>query len=276
MAILLRQILYLKEKKLQKGFSLIEIMIVVAIIAVLILVGILAYQQSLLKGRDAKRKSDLAKWQRMLEDYINDSVCYPEGMACGSTAGKSFEGYLSEIPCDPINNIQYNYLYTYEEGSGCNKYFKVFARLESEKDPIITQLGCDSSEECPSGGCGPECHYNYWVGSPNVTEFAQLPDEFWPDIPDGNGGNGGLPTPSPGTTPTPSPGTTPTPSLAPSPSPGGSPPPETEPICLDDGVPYCIWDVCGSCCPSPNYLCDTGGTPEDPYDDRCVLDPECL
>lgn len=279
MAILPRKIISLKAKR--NGFTLIEVMIVVAIIGIMILIGIWAYRLQLLKGRDARRKADLARWQRMLEDYINDSVCYPEGVICGPTIGRSFESYLSEIPCDPINSTQYNYMYTYESGEGCNKWYKVYAKLENEKDHIITQVGCE-------GGCGPSNNYNYWVGSPNVTEVAQLPNEFWPDIPGASPPPDGAPSAPPGSTPSPSPGGIPSPSpggtsppgasptVTPSPSPDGPFPSETDPICKNDGIPVCIWDVCKTCCPDyAPYYCDQGGTPEDPSDDKCIYNPSC-
>lgn len=71
--------------KERKGFTLIEILIVVAIIAILasvILVG-LGPTQSL--GRDARRVSDLHEVQNGLELYYNSCGYYPGAAACGGT-----------------------------------------------------------------------------------------------------------------------------------------------------------------------------------------------
>ncbi|HUV43043.1 MAG TPA: prepilin-type N-terminal cleavage/methylation domain-containing protein [Patescibacteria group bacterium] len=268
MGALSRKILNLRRKKTVKGFTLIEIMIVVAIIAIFLLIALWAYRLQLLKGRDARRKADLATWQNLLEDYANDSVCYPEGMVvCGPTQGEFFEGYLSEIPCDPLNNVYYNYMYTFEEGSGCNKWYKIYTKLENENDPIIAKVGCDSNVDCPSGGCGPGCNYNYWVSSPNVTEVARLPGEFWVYIPGEE--------PPPGETP---PGEEP----SEEPPPGEFPPEiplEAIPTCKTvEGTPWCWKEICRSCCPdtySPYYyFCDKGDSPG-PEDDKCILDLAC-
>jgi prepilin-type N-terminal cleavage/methylation domain-containing protein len=61
----------------KKGFTLIEILIVVAIIAILasiVLVGLGPTQQS---GRDARRLSDLHEVQNVVELYYNECGFYP-------------------------------------------------------------------------------------------------------------------------------------------------------------------------------------------------------
>ncbi len=240
-------------------------MIVVAFIAILIIIGLFAYYRQLARGRDGRRKADLATWQNLLEDYVNDEVCYPEGLICGVVQpGTTLSGYVTEVPCDPINNTQFNYLFTYETGAGCRKWYKIYSKLENESDPIIARVGCE-------GGCGPSNNYNYWVGSANVADVNPLPGEFWPDIP---GGPEPTPSPPPGETPSPLP--TPSPSPSGSPFPNGSPPPVLPPseVCMSDGEPVCLFagcgpgECCGSCCDYNEYRCDK-------EINKCVYDPLC-
>ena len=76
---------HLDIKIMRKGFTLIEILIVVAIIAILasiVLVGLGPAQQS---GRDARRLSDLHEVQNALELYYNKCGSYPGGATCGSS-----------------------------------------------------------------------------------------------------------------------------------------------------------------------------------------------
>lgn len=246
----------------KRGLSVIEVMVVVAFLSILVLAGIWAAQKQLQKGRDAKRKGDLDKLQNVLEDYINDNVCYPEGNEM--TCGKSLAPYLSQVPCDPIHNTNYNYFYSFDGGESCKLWYKIYAKLENEQDSIIEKVGCKN-------GCGPSNNYNYWVGSPNVTEVAQLPGEYWwPEIPGATPPPGGTPTLPPGgtPTPTPSPGVTPTPS--PTPAPTGVP-------CGDGGLlptcpsifgVYCNPGLCSVCCPGRPWRCDSAGT-------CCLPDPTC-
>lgn len=96
-----------------RGFTLIEILIVVAIIAILasvVLVG-LGPTQSL--GRDARRVSDLHEVQNGLELYYNAKGQYPIG---GNNAWSNLGTALStavpsitSIPSDPSSNRSYAY-----------------------------------------------------------------------------------------------------------------------------------------------------------------------
>ena len=206
-------------KKKINGFTLIELMIVLTIIGLFILLALWTYQLQVFKGRDAKRKADLGKLQRVLEDYLNDHVCYPETLECGS----DFAPYLSQIPCDPVNSEGNIYYYSVSSEEGCKKWYKIFTTLEYQKDPIIAKIGCTPET------CGV---FNYLVGSPNVEVLTgQLGEIFPPPYPPG------VPTPSPGVSPTPSVGPTPTVSPTPSGSPTSSPTPSGSPVPTSSPTP---------------------------------------
>lgn len=237
----------------KKGFSLIELLAVVAILAILILISFYAFKAQLAKGRDAKRKADLAKLQRALEDRLNDAICYPDGLVCNA----DFAPYLPKVPCDPLNNLYFNYFYSFDSAKSCKNWYKIYTKLENEKDPIIAKVGC-------TGGCGPSGNYNYWVSSPNMNKAAQIhpAEDWWPTI------AGVTPTLPPGVTPTPTPILTPTPTptlppgATPTPTPISSPTPTSPPA----GNYYgCFSGECkpiaGSwVCPNINYMLpDCGG-----------------
>lgn len=60
-----------------RGFTLIEILIVIVLIGVLSTIGLETFQSAQKKGRDAQRKSDLSQVQKALELYYNDKNQYP-------------------------------------------------------------------------------------------------------------------------------------------------------------------------------------------------------
>lgn len=120
-------------KKQQRGFTLIEILIVVAIIAILssvVLVGLGPTQQ---QGRDARRLSDLREVQTGLELYYNRNGYYPaettwSAMATDlTTAGIG----VSQVPNDPTNGATYWYSGEESDASGNDASYVIGAHLES-------------------------------------------------------------------------------------------------------------------------------------------------
>lgn len=63
----------------RKGFTLIEILVVVAIIAIIGVMAAVAVNSARSKQRDASRLSNVRQMQSALEDYFNESNAYPEG-----------------------------------------------------------------------------------------------------------------------------------------------------------------------------------------------------
>jgi prepilin-type N-terminal cleavage/methylation domain-containing protein len=116
--------------KQTKGFTLIEILIVVAIIAILasvVLVGLGPTQQA---GRDARRLSDLHEVQNGLELYYNKTGKYPElTTASWASLQATLTGAsigVSSIPNDPSTGKSYVYAWN----SGATQY-ELAATMES-------------------------------------------------------------------------------------------------------------------------------------------------
>ncbi len=92
---------------MKKGFTLLELLVVISIIAILISVGMTSFATAQKKGRDAKRKGDIKSVQNALEQYY--SVCgyqYPtpsgtffSPIIC-TTPGVSI-AVLPTVPADP-------------------------------------------------------------------------------------------------------------------------------------------------------------------------------
>ena len=78
----------MKQNSSRKGFTLIEMLIVIAIIGILssiVLVGLGPIQR---RGRDARRQADLRQVQNALELYYNKCGYYP-GLAAGGSDAPS-------------------------------------------------------------------------------------------------------------------------------------------------------------------------------------------
>lgn len=65
------------RNKKQYGFTLVELMVVVAIIAILTMIGVGGYATAMRRGRDARRKSDIQALSQALMLYRMDWAYFP-------------------------------------------------------------------------------------------------------------------------------------------------------------------------------------------------------
>ena len=152
--------------RLPKGFSLGELLIVIAIVALLAIVIIMAYQHQVAKAHDAKRLDHLATFRVTFEDYYNDHGCYPSKEMWDNECtcdGNCLTPYMNSFFCDPVKGSKYYYYpFTGEDGvtpDPCKGY-RLYTKLDDESDSSITTVGCS-----PTGGCGSGAlaSYNYGI-----------------------------------------------------------------------------------------------------------------
>ena len=85
------------RKRSQKGFTLIELIVVVTIIGILAGVAIANVRYANQKAREAALKHDLFEMRKAIDDYYADKQKYPDSLATLKS-----EHYLRNIPKDPI------------------------------------------------------------------------------------------------------------------------------------------------------------------------------
>lgn len=69
--------MYLREKESKEGFTLVELLIVIVVIAILAAISIVAYNGIQNRARDTIRKNDVAAMIKALEMYKTDNGNYP-------------------------------------------------------------------------------------------------------------------------------------------------------------------------------------------------------
>jgi general secretion pathway protein G len=84
-------------KRAQQGFTLIELMVVMAIISVLLAIALPIYQKSIIRAKESVLRNNLFTLQTMIDEYTVDKQKAPE-----SLQDLVSEGYLRQIPQDPM------------------------------------------------------------------------------------------------------------------------------------------------------------------------------
>ncbi len=101
-----------------KGFTFVELLVTISIVAVLTAIGMVSYSSTSVKSRDTRRKADIESIRSALELYRTDVGNYPVLTADGNGCINSTQivngatVYLSPVPADPKNGASYCYKYT--------------------------------------------------------------------------------------------------------------------------------------------------------------------
>ncbi len=81
------------------GFTLLELLVVMALIVVLSAVALVGYQNSIVRAREATLADDLHKMREAIDQYYADKQKWPAALEDLVT-----DGYLRKIPDDPMTN----------------------------------------------------------------------------------------------------------------------------------------------------------------------------
>jgi len=79
------------------GFTLIELMIVMAIVSILVAIAVPIYQKSIIRAKESVLRNNLFTLRSMIDEYTVDKQHAPETLD-----DLVSEGYLRQIPIDPM------------------------------------------------------------------------------------------------------------------------------------------------------------------------------
>ncbi len=110
--------------KQQKGFTLIEILVVTTILAVLAVGAFVSFASAGKSARDSRRKTDLETVRQAMVLYKAETGCYPSGDYGTAVGALVTGGYLSSpAPSDPKPST---HSYVYAPGGVCTGGAAIF------------------------------------------------------------------------------------------------------------------------------------------------------
>ncbi len=80
-----------------KGFTLVELLVVMAIIGILVAIAVPQLQQAPIRAKEAALREDLFTFRTCLDQFYADKGHYPEALQTLVT-----EKYIRKIPVDPF------------------------------------------------------------------------------------------------------------------------------------------------------------------------------
>jgi general secretion pathway protein G len=110
----------------QKGFTIIELLVVIVIIGILVALTLPNLFAAQARGRDTDRKNELKNVQQKLESYFNDNGAYPADF----TAAQADAGVTADETTGPRAD---NYTYVSDTDT-----YTLSATMENANDPDST------------------------------------------------------------------------------------------------------------------------------------------
>ena len=132
-----------KAWAVKHGFTIIELLVVMAVIGILATIMIVSYSGIQQRSRDSQRDSDVTQIKMALEKYHADKseypgVCSGDNMGCSVSAlATDLSPYLSVIPHDPKYDADSGNDYQYVRSAPVNDAYAIEVQYEA-KSPCKT------------------------------------------------------------------------------------------------------------------------------------------
>jgi general secretion pathway protein G len=98
--------------RLQTGFTLLELLVVMTIIGILAAIAVPALRDSPQRARESALREDLFTMRSVIDQYHGDKGAYPPDLQTLVTAG-----YLRKIPLDPMTKSAETWVIALEEAT---------------------------------------------------------------------------------------------------------------------------------------------------------------
>lgn len=110
------------SKRIRRAFTLIELLLVVAIIGILAGIAVFNFSGMQTRGKIAKAKSELRMLQTAVENYYVHHAAYPESLDMVTSATPRI---VKTLPADTFSPENAPYQYT--RGGAGNSYYAIYS-----------------------------------------------------------------------------------------------------------------------------------------------------
>jgi general secretion pathway protein G len=118
------------------GFTLIELMIVMAIISIIVAIAVPMYQKSIIRSKESVLKNNLFTMRMVIDEYTYDKQKAPQSLQDLVT-----EGYLRAVPMDPMTGTDQTWKVIMEDATNST----------SQSDPGIYDVRSGSDQKSLEG-----------------------------------------------------------------------------------------------------------------------------
>jgi len=94
----------------RRGFTIIEILIVMTIVSILVSIAVPLYQRSIVRAKESVLKNNLFTIRTVIDEYTFDKKKAPQ-----SLEDLVNEGYLRQVPIDPITGSEQTWVLINED-----------------------------------------------------------------------------------------------------------------------------------------------------------------
>ena len=96
----------------RRGFTLIEIMVVMAVVTIIVSIAVPLYQKSILRAKESVLRNNLFTLRTVIDEYS-----YDKGKAPQSLQDLVTDGYLRQTPIDPVTGSDQSWKVIMEEAT---------------------------------------------------------------------------------------------------------------------------------------------------------------
>ncbi len=149
--------LNMKKNKQEQGFTLVELLVVIAVVGLLTTIAIISFSGARIKSRDAQRVAYIKQINEALELYYLHNGIYPTLVTPGQVLASGSTVYLNPVPNNPTPRT---------DGTCLNKNFSYSTQLENSVYSLGFCLGaatgsysagmnsCENGSSCVGGLVG--------------------------------------------------------------------------------------------------------------------------